>query len=150
MLVLLTSILFLSCKKDKYSSTPQITYTSLSPDSWSRENLNPNGGPLLTFQLTDAEGDFGFQDGKDTSYVYVKNLTIPPFEMDSFKFPALPLSDKKNLNVAVDVSLTEALKCSPLPSPHTDTIYFEVYVQDFAKNKSNVLQLPQPVYYYCP
>jgi hypothetical protein len=29
-----------------------------------------------------------------------------------------------------------------------DTIYYEIYIKDFAKNKSNVIRSDKPVYYF--
>jgi hypothetical protein len=146
---LLSTFFLFSCKKEKFTSEPHLTFLSLTPDSWSSNNPDPNAGPVLSMQLTDAEGDLGFQD-TSLSFVYVKNITVPPFETDSFAFPSLPLSDKTNLNVQLDVRITDCLAAFNLPRPHTDTLFFEVYVKDFANNKSNVITTPQPVYYTSP
>ncbi|MBU3713602.1 MAG: hypothetical protein FGM46_01490 [Ferruginibacter sp.] len=147
---LLTAIVFASCKKDSFTTTPQIKFKNINPNVWSREFTSLTQGPVLTLELTDAEGDLGFDQGKDTAFVYVKNITIPPFETDSFRFPDLPISDKSNLSVDVDVLITEALASSNRPNPHTDTLYFDVYVKDFAKNKSNTIRTSKPVYYISP
>ena len=96
--------------------------------------------------MTDAEGDFGFENGKDTSYAYIKNITIPPYKIDSVKFPVLPNQIKKNLSVDVEVLMRSVLANSGRPRPYVDTLYFEVYVKDFAKNKSNVIVTDKPVY----
>ena len=137
---------FTACKKDKYTSAPQISFKSIEPDVWDNSNLNPTAGPILKFHLTDAEGDFGFQNGKDTSYAYIKNITIPPYKIDSVKFPVLPNQIKKNLSVDVEVLIRSVLANSGRPRPYVDTLYFEVYVKDFAKNKSNVIVTDKPVY----
>jgi hypothetical protein len=113
---------------------------------WDVSNLNANEGPILTLHLTDAEGDFGFVDRQDTSYVYLKNISIPPFKIDSVKFPTIPNQIKNNLNVDVEVLLRSVLAISGRPRPHVDTLYFEAYVKDFAKNKSNVIVTEKPVY----
>lgn len=140
-----------ACNKDKFTSVPQIKFKSIAPNVWRSDNLSLTDGPVLTLQLTDAEGDFGFSDGQDTSYVYVKNLTIPPFDTDSFKFPDLSQAVRKNLDVELNVLITDALAVSNNPNrPYTDTLFFEVYVKDFAKNKSNVIVTPEPVYYLSP
>lgn len=150
---LLISILVLSlvaCKKDKYTSAPQISFESIKPDVWDVTNLDPTQGPILTFHLTDAEGDIGFNDNQDTSYIYVKNLTVAPYKTDSLKFPNLTGMNKKNLNVDVSVLIRSVLQPSSRPRPHVDTLFFELYVKDFAKNKSNVLTPDKPVYYVVP
>lgn len=141
---------FLGCKKDKYNTVPEIKFKKISPDTWYSNNFDPTQGPVLTFTLTDAEGDFGFNNNADTSYVYVKNIKVPPFRIDSLKFPVLTSLSRTNLNVDVEVNIRSVLANTlGRPRPYTDTLQFEVYVKDFAKNKSNVI-LAQPVYYITP
>ena len=139
-----------SCKKDKYTTAPQIKFNSIKPNVAYSNSLDPTSGPVLSIQLTDREGDFGFSS-KDTSYVYVKNITIVPNKTDSFKFPAgLSSVNRKDLNVEVNVLINSVLQTSNRPNrPYTDTLYFEVYVQDFAKNKSNIITT-SPVFYISP
>ena len=141
---------FLSCNKDKFNTVPEIKFKNLSPDTWYSNNLDPTQGPMLTINLTDAEGDFGFKDNIDTSYVYVKNIKVPPFKIDSLKFPVLTAISGSRLDVDVEVNLRSVLARTIRPlRPYTDTLQFEVYVKDFAKNKSNVLTVG-PVYYITP
>ncbi len=137
---------FSACKKDKFNTVPQIKFKSISPNTWLSTNLDPTQGPILTINLTDAEGDFGFNDNKDTSYIYVKNITVP--KLDSLKFPVLTGVKTKDLDVDLDINLRSVLLASST-LPHTDTLQFEVYVKDFAKNKSNVI-IAGPVYYVVP
>ncbi len=143
---------FLSCNKDKFTTVPQIKFKSISPDTWYSTNYDPTQGPMLTVNLTDAEGDFGFKDNSDTSYVYVKNITVPPFKIDSLKFPDLTAINGSRIDVDIEVNLRSVLATtytSGRPRPYTDTLNFEVYVKDFAKNKSNVLSVG-PVYFIVP
>lgn len=141
---------FLSCNKDKFNTVPEIKFKSISPDTWYSTNLDPNQGPILTISLTDAEGDFGFKDNSDTSYVYVKNTKIPPFRIDSLKFPVLSAISGSKLDVDIEVNIRSVLAKTIRPiRPYTDTLQFEVYVKDFAKNKSNVLSVG-PLYYITP
>lgn len=146
LIISILALAFVACKKDKYTTAPQITFKSINPQYWDNSNLNSNEGPILTIHLTDSEGDFGFQDNKDTSYVYVKNVSIAPYKIDSLKFPQLTNMETKNLNVDVSVMIRSLLNNSGRPKPFVDTLYFEVYVKDFAKNKSNVITTPKPVY----
>lgn len=141
---------FLSCNKDKFNTVPEIKFKNISPDTWYSNNLDPTQGPILTINLTDAEGDFGFKDNSDTSYVYVKNIKVPPFRIDSLKFPILTAISGSKIDVDVEVNLRSVLAKTIRPiRPYTDTLQFEVYVKDFAKNKSNVLTVG-PVYYITP
>ncbi len=148
--LILISVFLFSCGKDKFTTVPQIKFKSIKPNSYRSGTLNtdPQSPPILSIQLTDAEGDFGFSL-KDTSYVYIKNLTISPFNIDSIRFPS-NLVRKSNLNATVEVNLATASRLlgnsGSLPRPYTDTVFFEVYVQDFAKNKSNVIKTSEPLY----
>ncbi len=150
------SIFFLvSCNKDKYTSAPQITFKSINPNVWISDNTSQTDGPILSLHLTDAEGDFGFQVGEDTSYVYLKtylnNEPISNYDADdSLEFPDLTGIDRKNLSVDVNVLLNQAFVFSSRPRPFVDTLTFDVYVKDFGKNKSNVIRTSTPVYYFSP
>jgi len=145
--VLIAMMLF-SCAKDKFNTVPQIDFISLSPNNWASNNPNLNG-PILTFRLRDAEGDFGFQD-TSISYVYIRNVADTLNSPDSLSFPNISLSDKSNLDMEVSVNINNALPPPHYPRPYTDTLYFEVYVKDFANNKSNVIRTTQPFYYVTP
>lgn len=145
--------IFLSCSKDKYTSAPQIKFKSITPFF----SNSGGGSPILTIEVTDAEGDIGFKDGKDTSYVYIKNLTVPPFKSDSFKFPAsLSAAAGKNFKADAEIllggdgSAGSGVLDRTCTSGCTDTLYFEVYIKDFAKNKSNVIKTDKPLLYISP
>ena len=150
-------IVFISCSKDKYTSAPQIKFKSITSPYYSNSPQGVN--PTLIIELTDAEGDFGFAPGQDTSYVYVKNVKSP-FKLDSFKFPAsLSKASKKNFKGDVEINLlgegtggTSALPIIPTgaPRPYRDTVFYEVYVKDFAKHKSNVIRTSDPLFYIAP
>lgn len=138
----------LSCGKDKYTTAPQIEFVSLKPNSASSDlsvQLR-DLAPKLTFNITDAEGDFGFVAGKDTSLVFIKNLSSG--FVDSFLLPDLNGSASAGFKAEVTLNLFDAMDCTR-SRPYMDTTYYEVYVTDFAKNKSNVMTTPQPLYYFC-
>lgn len=141
-----------SCNKDKYTSAPQIKFKSITP-SFINAPGPPSSEPKLIIEVTDAEGDIGFKPGKDTSYVFIKNITVPPFKIDSFKFPAaLGSATGKNFKGDVEIALggdgspgSGVLASTCATSNCTDTLFFEVYVTDFKKNKSNVIKTEKPV-----
>ena len=138
---------FVCCKKDKFTTAPQIEYISIIPNATSI-SLG-SAIPILTFSITDKEGDIGLKPGVDTSYVYlVNNLTG---KSDSLPFPNLRDAAKSNFKGDVSVSISSVLECKSLPSGalHTDTLYFNVYVMDFDRNKSNVFTTGEPVYFTC-
>ena len=139
-------LFFGGCKKDKFTTEPQIKYKSISPTSVSV--VSGGADPVLTIHVTDAEGDVGITT-KDTAFIYMKNLLTNDF--DSLPFPDLQTAAKSNFEADVDITTTKVFKCRSLPGGqlHTDTLYFEIYIKDFAKNKSNVIRTDQPVYFTC-
>jgi len=147
-LITVFSAFLMSCNKDTYTSAPTITYLSITPNTWYSDNPSING-PLLKFQLTDLEGDFGFQD-TSVSYVYIRNVADSLSPFDSIPFPPIDIADKKNLNVEVSVDLGNILPPASPVRPNTDTLYFEAFVRDFAKNKSNVIVTGNPLYFISP
>ena len=147
--VVLVAVCF-SCNKNKYTTAPQIKFKSITP-SFSQLNTNVLESPILTIEVTDAEGDIGFKDGKDTSYVYVKNLTVPPFRLDSLQFPkTLSAIAGKDFKADVDIAVRSLLASAGGTPPFADTLYFEVYVKDFAKHKSNVIRTDKPLLFFRP
>ncbi len=150
--LILFAILILSltaCKKDKFTSVPQISYKSISPNTaYSNFGCNFQTIPVLTIHITDAEGDLGYIQGNDTSYVFIKNLLNN--KLDSVKLPDIQIAAVKNFSADIDISLCNFLAVSTRPRPKTDTLYFEVYVRDFAKNKSNIVKTGDPVYFISP
>ena len=140
-----------ACKKDKFTTAPQISYKSLKPNAISSHlSFVPPLGqqpPIITIHVTDAEGDIGFKDFSDSAYIYVKNLLANT--RDSFKFPDLSGATGKFFECDVDIKLNAAplIKGGPRPPPKTDTLYFEIYVKDFAKNKSNTIVTGDPLFF---
>lgn len=139
-------LLFTSCNKDKFTTVPQIEYKKLSHNAV--DLLPTSAVPVITIHITDAEGDIGFT-AKDTAFIYMKNLLTNKF--DSVPFPDLQGATKNNFQADIDITISKVLDCRPIPGGglHTDTLYFEIYVKDFAKNKSNVISTPDPVYFTC-
>ena len=145
---IITCVLFLSCKKEDFNTVPHIEFLSITPSTWYSDDPSLTG-PQLSFKLTDAEGDFGFQD-TSISFVYIRleNDTLNP--PDSLAFPDLPISNKSNLSVEVSVDIVSVLPPPNFPRPFTDTLYFEVFVKDFAGHKSNVIKSTSPFYFITP
>ena len=151
LLIIVVTIIF-SCKKSGGNSAPEVKFKSITSPFY---NSNLGARPVLTISVKDADGDFGFKDGSDTSYIYIKNVSYPPFKLDSFKFPSnLSGANIINVPVQVDIDLTNngspgggVLSFPNRPSPRTDTMYFEVYMKDFKKNKSNVIRTDDPLLY---
>jgi hypothetical protein len=148
-LILVMIFIFAACKKDKYTTAPQISFKSLKPNSWisSNTSIEKEFAPILTLGVTDAEGDLGFKPGSDTSKVYIKNLISN--KIDSLFLPDLKSATTSNFKAEIILNLFDFMGGKPnvSTSPRTDTLFFEVYIKDFAKNKSNVLVTSDPVYY---
>ena len=146
-LILLTTIaalLFFSCKKNKFTTNPQISFKSISPDSYKQGSTSTDILPVLTITVTDAEGDLGFKTGKDTSFIYLRNLRTNNF--DSVSLPDIMTSATKNFQADISIKMFQFLRV-----PNTtkkDTLYYDIYIKDFAKNKSNVLRTEKPIYYF--
>ncbi len=143
---------FSACKKDKFTTVPQIKFKSISPDRVPSNlpNTAPDEAkPMLTLRLTDLEGDIGFVAGKDTSRVYVKNLVTN--RLDSFFLPNINSAGTKNFEADLVVNLQPMLGCRAIGPvrPRIDTTYFEVYVVDFKKNKSDVIKTDKPLFVQC-
>lgn len=134
---------FAACKKDKFTSSPQITFKEFKPNQGNNRDGITNQ-PHLVFEITDSEGDLD----EDSSQIYVRNTFTN--KLDSFHFPNLLSAKGKNFKGDVQVGLFTVMGGRDLPStqrPYADTIGFEVYVTDQAKHKSNVI-VAQPFYYY--
>lgn len=149
LLIVAAVLFFAACKKDKFTTVPQITFKSVNPNfAYSSIPVTQQNIPILTIGVTDLEGDLGFIAGMDTSKVYVKNLLTN--KEDSIILPNISTAAVKNFKGDIAINLGAFLGGSSRPSPKTDTLYFEVYIKDFAKNKSNVIRSTAPVYYISP
>ncbi|MBK7556803.1 MAG: hypothetical protein IPO42_16760 [Chitinophagaceae bacterium] len=141
--------LFTACKKDKFTTAPQIAYKSISPNAVFT-NIPFQVMPVLTLEVTDAEGDLGFT-GTDTAKIFIKNLLTGKID-STLRLPDLSVATGRNFKADVEITLNTSiiLEGSTRPSPKTDTLFYEIYIQDFAKNKSNVLKTTDPVFIIFP
>ncbi len=137
-----------ACKKDKFTTAPQISYKTLKPNTV-YHNLSIQPAPVLTLHVTDAEGDLSFVPGHDSAWIYMKNLLT--LGRDSLQFPDLTGVTTSNFQFDLDIPLTSNILIHGTPGLHkTDTLYYEVYIIDAAKNKSNVITTKDPVYFIVP
>ena len=141
----------ISCKKDKFTSTPQIEFVDISPNVVTRNLLSTEKylAPVLTLKITDSEGDFGSPSPTDSSCIIIKHLLSN--NIDSLKFPDLSRAPKNNFEAEIEINLFDALDCyAPGPArPRVDTIFYEVYVRDAKNKKSNVITTTKPVLKTC-
>ncbi len=144
LLAILVVILFTTCKKDKFTTVPQISFKSVKPDFYFQGSVDAASYPNITIHVTDAEGDLGFIAGKDTSFIYFTNLRTNKF--DSVALPDISTAANKNFEGDVEVNMKQF---AGVPNAtKKDTIYYKIYVKDFAKNKSNEIQTDKPIYYF--
>jgi hypothetical protein len=139
------------CKKDKFTTAPQITFKTIAPQGMTSNlpSTLQESAPKLVVNVTDQEGDLGFIKGKDTSRVYIKNLRNN--KLDSLILPNIQAVAGKRFQADISVNLYQYMgtSCSTGPRPRVDSVNFEVYVQDFAKNKSNVVRTTIPALLFC-
>ena len=148
LLIVMLAMMLSACKKDKYTTAPQISYKSIKPDVISLNIPIPNQQiPVLTIKITDAEGDIGFIDHQDTSKLFIKNLLTGKTD-STLLLPDISSAIIKNFQAEVGIKLSSniLIEGTTRPRPKTDTIYYEIYIKDFAKNKSNVIRTDDPVY----
>ncbi|MCC7379838.1 MAG: hypothetical protein IT255_10790, partial [Chitinophagaceae bacterium] len=115
-------LLFAACKKDKFTTAPQITFKSYNPNQGSNYS-NSTNEPVMTLEITDAEGDLGFIAGSDTAKIYIKNLLTS--KEDSLIFPDLRAANKSNFKAEIDLGLLSVLGGRNLPvnqRPYVDTL----------------------------
>jgi len=144
---ILTIFLFSACKKDKFTTVPQISYKSVKPNAFLSSATDRSTAPVLTIRVTDLEGDLGLKAGKDTSLIYIKNLLTNFIDSTSFLLPDIQSAGQSNFEGDIAINLFSVMGGSNRPRPKTDTLFFEVYLKDFAKNKSNVIKTGDPVFY---
>ena len=148
-IILFISFFAASCGKDKYTTAPQIKYKSISPNIVRSDVIigSPDV-PVIALNVTDAEGDLGFKNGSDTSYIFIRNLLIN--RLDSFRLPDIQSVATKNFQSDILINTFDILRGTSRPRPKVDTLYFEIYITDFQKNKSNVIKTGDPIYYVTP
>jgi hypothetical protein len=144
-------LLLVACNKDKFTTAPQISLVKLSPN-YAASDLPSSSdqlAPAITLKVTDAEGDLGNIPGREPSKIFVKNLSSQ--NIDSFDFPSLGSAAGKNFSAEVTVNLYNCLDCvDGRVRPYLDTTYYEIYINDFERNKSNTINtLGSPVYFNC-
>ena len=129
-----------ACNKDKFTTAPQIKFEEFTYNV-ADNTVSYQDAPKAIFRVTDKEGDIGFIPEKDTSMIYIYNPIGN--KMDStLLFPDISSQTTKNFEATVEINLFSVLlgndSLGLRPRPFVDTLRFEVYIKDFAGNKSNV------------
>jgi hypothetical protein len=126
----------ISCTKNKFSSTPKLTYKSVNTDVLDR-------GQIISFKLsyTDAEGDL-----QDTIFVQKVEPTCALSGFTSkYVMPAFPVTPNSEGEITVSFGynvdnypLIKAPQCG-----RNDTCYFRFMLKDKAQHKSDTVNSGQ-------
>lgn len=136
LILLAIPAMFYGCKKDAYTSKPQISMKSISNKTLSQGNLL-----VFSIQFTDAEGDI-----QDTLWVQKISRTCPSTPGAQFisknKVPDFtPTSNLKGtleIGYAYNANIPGYSTVSGCGTKN-DTAYFKFWLQDRAKNVSDTL-----------
>ncbi|HRN80085.1 MAG TPA: hypothetical protein PKY29_03150 [Ferruginibacter sp.] len=148
-LLLIVAVTLFSCSKDEFTDAPQIKFKRFDANQASNFTTI-NSQPHIFLEVTDANGDLGFKPGRDTAIIYLKNL-FTNFVDSTLYFPDIGSAGKKNFKAEVSIGLFSVLGGRDLPfnqRPYADTLYFEIYIKDFAKNQSNVIVTTEPFIFH--
>jgi hypothetical protein len=137
-LIAIFSLLFIACKKDKFTTEPQLKFKSVNTD------VVPKDG-LLVFNLsfTDAQGDedslFMFKITSNCAASNLKDSSIMPSGLPHVK------NQEADLIISYKNSSGDYypyMDCSPKCTDN-DTCYFRFVLIDKAKNKSDTINSGQ-------
>ncbi len=134
-----------ACKKDELPPKPPvISSLAVSPKTVTSGSLADT--VLITFDVSDENGDLGFGSSSQDVDIYLKDSWgNNPFP---FYFPEIPegLSDNgKGISARCTVRVPASQYLFIRPDPiHAkgDTVKYEIYVVDRAKQESNKLTTP--------
>jgi len=131
--IVATLILFItSCiNPPSYSPIPSIVFDSVS-STFARAQVDS-----LTFYInfTDGDGDLGSDDVPNLFFLDSRTGYV-----DSFKIPNLtPQGNVKAITGEIAYTRSQ-LNC--IPNKNFDTLYYSIYIEDRAGNKSNVVTSP--------
>lgn len=133
-LIGLVCLFFLSCKKDTFSSTPQLTFKSVNTSQLQADQIIK-----FSLSFTDAEGDV-----IDTMYVEKVSLNCPAGNFsERDPIPAFPTSKNLKGDVLISYSngvnntgyTTVASRCD-----FNDSCYFRFMMKDKANHKSDTVR----------
>jgi hypothetical protein len=139
LLSLLVVVFLAACKKDKYNTTPTITLKSTSNKTVAINNVF-----TVQFELTDKEGDIS-----DTLYFKKirTNKRVTGTVRDSLMFAIPEVTNIKTSFLNLDLQYQNHLISSTNPGnpPQPDTLTLQFYVKDKAKNKSEIISIPDVI-----
>ena len=141
-LIFLTLFALISCDKNKYTTKPQITIKSVSPDEMTRDHILS-----IVLEFTDKEGDI-----TDSMY-FVKQIlnenqkgTFQEFLISRIKLPIYPkaIQGEMEIRLARKIGFGVPLMGDPLTAQN-DTVLFHMAVKDAAGNWSDTVTTANPI-----
>lgn len=135
---MLALVVLAACKKDKFNTAPTLTFKSAT------NKVIPNGGGLLVkFEVTDKEGDI-------SQTLFIKkirtNRRIPtPSQIlgrDSLTYQIPGIVPSRVVMMDLNLRYDQLISTS---RSEPDSLTIEFWIEDQAKNKSNVHSLEQVV-----
>lgn len=142
LLIFVTLFVVIGCGKDKFTTKPQISVKSVTPNEMSRNDLLS-----IVLKFTDKEGDI-----TDTLY-FVKQILnenqkglAQEFTVSNIKLPIYPkaVEGEMEIRFARRIGLGVPLMSDPLTSQN-DTVIFHMAVKDAGGNWSDTVTTPNPI-----
>ncbi|MCO6497146.1 MAG: hypothetical protein J5I50_05740 [Chitinophagaceae bacterium] len=140
LIILLGVLIFMSCGKEKFDSTPSLKFQSVNTKDLHRQELL-----RFTFSFTDKEGDLG-----DSIYVekIVPNCPASGFEQ-WYPIPSFPSSSNQSGEIAVTFGYN-VTGYSDILGPRCtgdDTAVFRFVLRDEMGNTSDTVVSPPIIIY---
>ncbi len=148
-ILLLLGLLFLmvSCTKEPkdYPPEPQIYYQTMTPNVVDLNDSNTK--VIIELKFTDGDGDIGNDEGTTRRNIFLKDSRDTSKESYTYQypFPYIPPSMRPSKGglegfIAINLgkqyfSITDSLHLAL----RKDTLRFTIYVEDEAKNRSNLV-----------
>lgn len=145
LIVALISVTIAACKKDQFTTKPQLTFKKINATEF-------RVGDLIEFEIdyTDKEGDI--QDS-----LYIEEVTLDPFcdanndFRSHYQIPTdLPQQSQSKGTIIVRYIYGQVQGYPPVfPGPQcqrNDTCYFRFALKDKAQNTSDTIVSPQVVF----
>jgi hypothetical protein len=131
--IALIALIFISCKKDKFTTKPQLTFKSINTKVLDR-------GQIVTFTLsyTDLEGDL-----QDSVYVEKIEPTCPRSGFkEIYKLPNFPTArnSEGEIQVSFGYSVSDYPYITEPQCSRNDTCYFRFALKDKAQNISDTVK----------
>ena len=139
----------IGCKKASNSPIPFISFISLSPDSVRAKALYDTS--FLTFHFSDGDGDLGNDITQGDYDVFLRDTRDSAFPLFRYPFPPIPdgaINEIDGISGEGSIALLGSLlppRQDTLHKFNGDTVIFEMWIMDRAKNMSNVIRIP-PLY----